>query len=616
MCGIFAILHKTKSNYLLNKAIDSLEILEYRGYDSCGIFNSNYQLVKTVGRVTNLRSKCVDISPLSWVMGHTRWATHGIPSLENAHPHISADNSIIIVHNGIIENHKQLKAVLPNKFYGTTDTEILANYIQYLCEENNDRDFKAILAICFSNIKGSYSVVIYNKKYKNTLFLLRNKTPLLVGDSSKGIEISSDKLTFGANIKSIIDLPDYSLTVVNKNAAVKIYSLIDLSPIKIKKHKLDASIITTSKGKYDHHMLKEIMNQASTLRSCLRGRIVNDTVVLDELDDIKTQLLQSNRILICACGTSYYSGLLGKYIIEEFGNIAVDVEQASEYRYRNSYFDKNTVMIVISQSGETADTLGAMEKYVELGGTVLSICNVLGSTIAKNATCNIGINVGSEIGVASTKAFTGQLCVLYLLAIWMATYSTESTAASTAASKAASTAAAALKNLPELYETFLQTNHDYLRTMAKTYSLCNNMLFMGRGYNYPVALEGALKVKEISYIHAEGYSSSEMKHGPIALIDNMMPIVFIAIKDNVYDKVISNLQEIKSRGGKVIGIINEDNDELDHLLDDIIKIPTVANQFYPFLCILPIQLFSYYLALERGCNIDQPRNLAKSVTVE
>jgi glutamine---fructose-6-phosphate transaminase (isomerizing) len=605
MCGIFAILHKTKSNTLLAKTIDSLEILEYRGYDSCGIFNSDYQLVKTVGRVTNLRSKCVTSSPLSWVMGHTRWATHGIPSVENAHPHISADNSIIIVHNGIIENHKQLKALLPNNFYGTTDSEILANYIQYICDENRELDFKEILAICVNNIQGSYSVVIYNKKYTNTLFLLRNKTPLLIGVNSKGIEISSDILTFGANIKSTIDLPDYSLTVINKNATVKIYSLIDLSPIKIKKHTLNASIITASKGKYHHHMLKEIMNQASTLRSCLRGRIVNDVVVLDELDAIKPQLLQTNRILICACGTSYYSGLLGKYILEEFGNIAVDVEHASEYRYRKSHFDKHTIMIVISQSGETADTLGALEKYVELGGTVLSICNVLGSTIAKNSTCNIGINVGPEIGVASTKAFTGQLCVLYLLAIWMATHKSDATAAT-----------AALKNLPELYETFLQTNHDDLRKMAKTYSLCNNMLFMGRGYNYPVALEGALKVKEISYIHAEGYSAAEMKHGPIALIDNMMPIVFIAIKDNVYDKVISNLQEIKSRGGKVIGIINEDNDELDHLLDDIIKIPTVATQFYPFLCILPIQLFSYYLALERGCHIDQPRNLAKSVTVE
>jgi len=380
-----------------------------------------------------------------------------------------------------------------------------------------------------------------------------------------------------------------------------------LTSIKIKKQKHDASIITTSKGIYDHHMLKEIMNQADTLRSCLRGRIVDNAVVLDELDGIKPILLQTTRIIICACGTSYYSGLIGKYIIEELCNIAVDVEQASEYRYRKSHFDKHTIMIVISQSGETADTLGALEKYNELGGTTISICNVLGSTIAKNATTNIGINVGPEFGVASTKAFTGQLCVLYLLAIWIATYS------GTAAAEAAMMS---LKNLPELYDTFLKTNHDHLRTIAKTYRFCNNMLFMGRGYNYPVALEGALKVKEISYIHAEGYSAAEMKHGPIALIDNMMPIVFIAIKDNVYDKVISNLQEIKSRGGKVIGIINEDNNELDYLLDDIIKVPTVAEQFYPFLCILPIQLFSYYLALERGCNIDQPRNLAKSVTVE
>jgi len=354
-------------------------------------------------------------------------------------------------------------------------------------------------------------------------------------------------------------------------------------------------------------MLKEIMNQADTLRSCLRGRIVNNNVVLDELDGVKSQIKQASRIIICACGTSYYSGLIGKYIIEELCNIAVDVEQASEYRYRKSHFDNNTIMIVISQSGETADTLGALEKYNELGGTTISICNVLGSTIAKNSTANIGINVGPEIGVASTKAFTGQLCVLYLVAIYCC---------DDASASAAATAVSTLKGLPEIYELFLKNNLSPLRQISKNYRFCDNMLFMGRGYNYPVALEGALKVKEISYIHAEGYSAAEMKHGPIALIDNMMPVVFIAIKDNVYDKVLSNLQEIKSRGGKVIGIVNDDNDELDYILDDKIKIPTIDEQFYPFLCILPIQLFSYYLALERGCNIDQPRNLAKSVTVE
>jgi glutamine---fructose-6-phosphate transaminase (isomerizing) len=612
MCGIFAILQQSPSSFPIKKTLEALKHLEYRGYDSCGIFyknidTNNYVMEKSIGKIDQLNPN--NTHRVKWVLGHTRWATHGVPCEENAHPHLSYKGDIVLIHNGIIENHKILKSKIGSCiFNGTTDSEILVNYIQYLCDTHPILDFKDILSICSTDIIGSYSIVIYNKNIPDTFFLMKNNTPLVIGNTTNGYQISSDGHTFNDDVNHIIDPPDTSLTILT-GRSIAIYNLDDLETLPIIKTKYthDPTIIT-GKGEYKHYMLKEIIKQSDTIRSCLRGRLLDGKLTLEELDNNNT-LLHTKRLLICACGTSYYSGLIGKYIIEELCDITVDVEQASEYRYRKSHFNKDTTMIVISQSGETADTLGALQKYKKKNGMVISICNVMGSTIAKKADINININVGPEIGVASTKAFTGQLCVLYLFAIWLAEKKQINSQTTISLKES-------MVKLPSMYEAFIHNNKQHLHNIAKSYRFCDNMLFMGRGYNYPVAMEGALKVKEISYMHAEGYSAAEMKHGPIALIDNMMPVVFIALKDSVYDKVVSNLQEIKSRGGKVICIINENNNELNNLIYDKILIPKIDEQLYPFLCIIPIQLFSYYLALERGCSIDQPRNLAKSVTVE
>lgn len=613
MCGVNALLYFKKSNDIFKKCFRGLELLEYRGYDSYGIFyktDNKYIICKDKGRIGTIKDKFNEIES-NIVIGHTRWATHGIPCKENSHPHISNNEKIVLVHNGIIENYSELRDFLLNKgfnFYSSTDSEVVVNYIQYINSINKYKSFNEILSLSCKNFMGSYSLIIYNKNIKDTLFLIKKSAPLIIGINDKGYEITSDILTFDKQIKSILDMPDNSIIKLH-NKTIENISLDFNKTLEIKLEKFNLNTSNIAKGRYKHFMLKEIMLQGNSIKSCLRGRYINNCILLPELNNIKDLLIKKNKLTICACGTSYYAGMVGKIIIEELCEMDVIIEQASEYRYRKTLINKNDIMLVLSQSGETADTMGAMDKFHQHGGKTISICNVLGSSIYKKSHSKLSLNIGPEIGVASTKAFTGQMYVLYLIAIWL---SEQKNIKNENRDKIKQS----LIDLPNIYSTFIKKLMPVIKRIGKNYKFCNNMLFMGRGYNYPIALEGALKMKEISYIHAEGYSASEMKHGPIALIDNLMPIVYIILKDDVYLKLKTNLEEIKSRGGSVIGIVNENNNELDDLIDDKIKLPEIEQQLYPFISIIPIQLLSYYLALERKCNIDQPRNLAKSVTVE
>lgn len=625
MCGIFGIFTKEKSLENIKICIKSLKFLEYRGYDSSGIcykYNNKYDIFRKKGKIVNLENEIMMsyCNPTNLVIGHTRWATHGKPDDKNAHPHYSNNKIIYLVHNGIIENYDELKKILLDnnyKFYGKTDSEILANFIEYVYLNNKNEDFVDILKLVFKDIVGTYGLIIINKNIDDKIYVLRNGSPICVGSNDSKYYISSDHYSFINYCDNMIHLKDNQLMEIDINKTSKLYELDKKEFIIPSYEKIDTKIINENLGKqgFEHYMLKEISKQKESLENCMRGRIKNNKVKLGGLElkyeniNIKSKLLNCKNILICACGTSLHSAHIGKYILEELTNIQVSIEQASEFRYRKANINKDTILIVVSQSGETSDTLGALRKGLEKNLLCLSICNIVGSTISREAHGGIYLHVGPEIGVASTKAFSGQICAFYMMSIYLAQLHNINEDICIDLLKN-------LEKIPSLIENLIKNCQENIKEICKFYKNSKHMLCLGRGFNYPVALEGSLKIKEVSYIHAEGYSAAEMKHGPIALIDENMPVIFIAIDDSVFKKVKSNIQEVKSRGGKIILITNKPEEYIKDLYDHKIVIPKTQEQLYPFLTVIPFQLLSYYLALENNCDIDKPRNLAKCVTVE
>ena len=619
MCGIFAIISKKKHKLLT--ILNSLKKLEYRGYDSSGISflkDNSIETIRSKGPICNLEEKCNLELETKLAICHTRWATHGIPNESNAHPHISNNGNIIIVHNGVLENYESIKKILlENKysFNSETDTEIIANFIQYFNDQNPKNEFLENLKGALDLMVGTFGLVLINKE-KNILICVSKSSPIVIGIENETYYISSDYYSFLSHTKNVITLKDNQIAVIsNDNLFIKDLSnnLKTYDPII---EKIDVNLNNLEKEYFDHFMLKEIYQQGKSINNCIRGRVtLSEKIILGGLekyiDNIKyiDIIAKSKKIIFIGCGTSLHAAMIGKYIIEELAEISVEYEQASEFRYRKFIKQNDSVYIFLSQSGETSDTIEALKMVKKYNIPIIGICNVVGSQISRLTDAGIYLHVGPEIGVASTKAFTGQLCVLYMLAIKLAEIK-----------KINLDLAEKIKNnlleIPNYYSNIIDNYSDFIKEKSKVFKFCSNFLFLGRGYNYPIALEGSLKLKEISYIHAEGYSASEMKHGPIALVDNQMPVVFIAIQDELFSKIKTNINEIKSRKGTLIIITNENVNEFDSISDFVIKLPKIQNQLYPFLTILPLQLMSYYIAIEKDCNVDRPRNLAKCVTVE
>jgi len=622
MCGILGLLSKN-NDISLNQTIKLLKRLEYRGYDSSGILYLNEKkeiiIEKRKGKIKNLENSINLKIKTNLTICHTRWATHGKPSDSNSHPHVSNNGNFFLVHNGIIENYKILKQILIDEgyiFYSETDSEVLVNFIEFICLTNTNNSYYQNVVKALSKISGTYGIILYSKLSLNDVIVVKKGSPIVLGLSDNQIYISSDYYSFLEETQNVITLKDNELAIIDRTSNnYEIKNIITQEVINPNISQLNIKIDQIEKSVFKHFMLKEIMNQHESIKDCMRGRITDSfNVKLGGIEIKKNNdtlihtLSKCKKIIICGCGTSLNAGLIGKYIIEEIADIPVEVEQASEFRYRKKATSEDTVLIGISQSGETADTLEAI-KSCKNKMLCLGICNIVGSSISYETDGGIYLHVGPEIGVASTKAFTGQLTVLYMLAIRLAQLKNINLDKSNEIIKN-------LINIPDIYLQIKESLTNQIKNMSKIFKFASNFLFLGRGYNYPIALEAALKLKEISYIHAEGYSAAEMKHGPIALIDKMMPVVVIAIKDNIYSKVCSNIEEVHSRGGSLIIITNEDNKDFDSMTENIIRIPHIEEHLYPFLTILPLQLLSYYIALERGCNVDQPRNLAKCVTVE
>lgn len=611
MCGIFAYSgFRSASAIVLN----GLKSLEYRGYDSAGVAianNSSLSIYKSVGRVVNLEALLKDNNVDGHVgIGHTRWATHGVVNAINAHPHVSRADEFAIVHNGVIENYKDLKIELINEGYEfttETDTEVLVNLIDYIRLTTN-----ATLEIAFkqalSKIVGSYAVVLISKN-DNLLIASRFNSPLVIGVGDGEYFISSDTLAIIDYTKDVIFIKDQEIALISGNHTLSIkglnHEILDFSISK-----LDIVPHSAIKGDYKHFMLKEIFEQPKALYNCFNGKIGINDIYLDEISNYTDKLIGARRIIIIGCGTSWHAGLIAKYFIEEFCRIPVDVEYASEFRYRKPIVYSDDVVIAISQSGETADTLAAVKLAREMGAMVLGICNVTQSSIVRMSHTSLYTNAGLEVGVASTKAFTTQLMTIFIMGLWLAKRK------GTINNVVLADLLADLRQVPKLVENTLKVSSQ-VAEIAKELFESNNMLYLGRGYNFPIALEGALKLKELSYIHAEGYPAAEMKHGPIALIDEYMPVIFIANKDSLYDKVISNMATVKSRNGKIIAIMTDNCNQLDlDLVDKVILVPSIHEAFMPIINVIPLQLLSYFIAVARGCDVDKPRNLAKSVTVE
>ena len=614
MCGIVGYVGKQQAYPIL---IKGLHRLEYRGYDSAGLalINANNELnvYKTKGKVLDLEhfvegkdsTGCIGIA-------HTRWATHGEPSQINAHPHYSKTKNIALIHNGIIENYADLKKKLQAKgieFVSDTDTEVLVHLIEYIYQRDKSNMVTAV-QVALNQVIGAYAIAIIDRNNPETLIVARKSSPLVIGIGDGEFFLASDASPIVEYTKQMIFLDNDEIAVINLKSGVKVKKLnnVEVTP-EIKEVMLDVGQL--EKGGYPHFMLKEIFEQPECLINCMKGRVnvdLND-VKLAAIIDNKQTLLNANRIVILACGTSWHSGLIGKYLIETFCKIPVDVEYASEFRYRNSVISPNDVVIAISQSGETADTLAAIELAREKGAFVYGICNAVGSSIPRVTHTGSYIHVGPEIGVASTKAFTGQVTVLTMFALALAK------AKNIIAQDKFLEMIKELSLIPDKIREVLKHN-DKIADLAKIFTYARNFIYLGRGYCFPVALEGALKLKEISYIHAEGYPAAEMKHGPIALIDENMPVIFIAPSKGHYDKVVSNAQEIKARKGKIIAVVTEGDTQMAGLANHVIEIPEISEALTPILASVPLQLLSYYIAIKRGCNVDQPRNLAKSVTVE
>lgn len=615
MCGIVGYLGTRPAYDIL---IQGLHRLEYRGYDSSGVAiesnNGVMHVYKAKGKVSNLETG-IEGKPVDGSLGiaHTRWATHGIPNDINAHPQVSSDGSIAIVHNGTIENYNVLKEALAQHGYtfkSETDTEVLVQLIEYIRNSNECSLIDAVRE-ALSQVVGAYAIAVIEKNNPDTIIAARKSSPLVIGIGNDEFFIASDASPLVSYTDKVVYLRDDEIAIARRGLPLEVISLHDGSHPELDIHTLRMSVEQLEKGGYDTFMLKEIFEQPDTLRDCIRGRIVDggSRVVLSGVYENKEKFLNANRIVIVACGTSWHAALIGKRLIQELCNLPVEVEYASEFRYGNPYITDKDIVISISQSGETADTLAAIKLAREKGAFVYGICNVVGASIPRNTHSGTYIHVGPEIGVASTKAFTGQVTVLTLLALCAGQLRGTVSPASVRA------IAAELMEMPETISEVLKLDGQ-IRDLSRVFTYAHNFLYLGRGFNYPTALEGALKLKEISYIHAEGYPAAEMKHGPIALIDNEMPTVIIAPSDSLYEKIVSNVQQVKSRGGHVIAIVNKGNDSMSDLADYCLEIPEVSECLTPIVASVPLQLLAYHIARNKGCNVDMPRNLAKSVTVE
>jgi glucosamine--fructose-6-phosphate aminotransferase (isomerizing) len=589
--------------------------LEYRGYDSAGIaiLNDELTVVKTKGKVADLEeyTKKLDL-PGTIGMAHTRWATHGEPNNINAHPHFSQSHNLAIIHNGIIENYLTLKKELINRGYSftsNTDTEVLIHLIEDI-QVHENVDLVEAVRIALNQVVGAYAIVVISKNHPDMLIAARKSSPLVVGIGIEEMFIASDATPIVEYTKDVVYLNDEELAILERGKPLKIKTIKNKEKTPYIQ-KLELNLTALEKGGYKHFMLKEIFEQPRSIRDSMRGRLrlQEGIVSLGGIADYEQKLMNAERIIIVACGTSWHAALVGEYLIEELARIPVEVEYASEFRYRNPILCEKDVVIAISQSGETADTLAAIELAKGRGATILGICNVVGSSIPRATHAGSYTHAGPEIGVASTKAFTSQVTVLILLALTIAQKK------GTIPKSRFLRLIHELDQIPEKVQKTLRVDPQVLK-IAELYKDHRNFLYLGRGYNFPVALEGALKLKEISYIHAEGYPAAEMKHGPIALIDEEMPVVFIATNKGTYDKALSNIQEVKARKGKVIAIVTENDELVRDLADHVIEIPETEELLVPLLATIPLQLLSYHIAVMRGCNVDQPRNLAKSVTVE
>ena len=611
MCGIVAYVGKRKAADVI---IKGLKRLEYRGYDSAGIalMDNELSVYKKKGKVSDLENHLQDKDLSSTIgIGHTRWATHGEPNDENAHPHYSATKNLAIIHNGIIENYGALKLDLINKgheFLSETDSEVFIHFIEDIQQRNNCSLPEAV-RMALTKVVGAYAIVIMDKRNPNMLIAARKGSPLVLGIGKGEFFMASDATPIIEYTNEVVYLNDYEIAVVDDGAlTIKNTENIPSTPYI---QKLEMELEAIEKGGYEHFMLKEIFEQPRSIKDCMRGRLsANDNrVILGGIRNFANKLDNADRILIVACGTSWHAGLVAEYFIEEFCRIPVEVEYASEFRYRKPVIREGDIVIAISQSGETADTLAAIELAKTKGATIFGVCNVVGSSIARASHEGAYTHAGPEIGVASTKAFTAQLTVLNMIALMIASNK------GTITDRRYHELLVELESIPSKVEEVLKLN-DEIKEISEKFVEAKNFLYLGRGYNFPVALEGALKLKEISYIHAEGYPAAEMKHGPIALIDEEMPVVVIATRDSSYDKIVSNIQEVKARKGKVIAVVTKGDVLIPQMADIVIEVPKTDEALMPMVSVIPLQLLSYHIAVLRGCNVDQPRNLAKSVTVE
>jgi len=612
MCGIVAYLGPKNAYSIL---IKGLHRLEYRGYDSAGIalLNGNLSVYKTKGKVSELE-RFTSGKNLDGHAGiaHTRWATHGEPNTINAHPHFSQNKKLAVIHNGIIENYASLKEALMGRGYhfnSDTDTEVLINLIEDI-QLNEEVELEEAVRIALNQVTGAYAIVILSEDNPDSMIVARKGSPMVIGVGEDEFFVASDATPFIEYTKKVIYMEEENVAILRRG------NVVELKTIKNQEktpyiEALEMDLCQLEKGGYDHFMLKEIFEQPRSIKDSMRGRLHADKgiVSLGGIKDYEQKLINARRIIIIACGTSWHAGLVGEYLLEDLARISVEVEYASEFRYCNPIIDEKDVVIAISQSGETADTLSAIRLAKEKGATILGICNVVGSTIARLTDAGSYTHAGPEIGVASTKAFTAQVTVLTLLALRLAQLK------GTIPTSRLMQLLHELEGIPDKVEKALK-NDGIINLISQEFKEATNFLYLGRGYNFPVALEGALKLKEISYIHAEGYPAAEMKHGPIALIDKNMPVVFIATSNGIYDKVVSNIQEVITRKGQVIAIVTEGDQVIKNMVDYVIEIPKTDEIFTPLLASIPLQKLAYQIAILRGCNVDQPRNLAKSVTVE
>lgn len=614
MCGIVGYIGKRQVFPIF---IKGLKRLEYRGYDSAGVAmindNGDLSVYKTKGKVADLEQFCEDKNITGTVgIAHTRWATHGEPSSVNAHPHYSESKNIAIIHNGIIENYADLKKKLVADgvtFRSDTDTEVIVQLIEYIQTRKNV-DLLTAVRLALTQLIGAYAIAVLDKRDKDQIIAARKQSPLVIGIGEDEFFLGSDATPIIEYTDKVVYLDDDNIAVIRRGEDLKVVNTLN-DTLNPEVCTVDLDLGQIEKGGFPHFMLKEIFEQPECLENCMRGRInvEANNVTLSAVIDYRRQLLAAKRVIIVACGTSWHAGLIGKQLIESLCRIPVEVEYASEFRYRNPVIDSTDVVIAISQSGETADTLAAVNLAKDNGAFVYGVCNAIGSSIPRATDTGSYIHVGPEIGVASTKAFTGQVTVLLMLALALGKEK------GTITNEQYSKIVSELCTVPAKMKSLLELN-DRISELSKTFTYASNFLYLGRGYNYPVALEGALKLKEISYIHAEGYPAAEMKHGPIALIDSDMPVVVIAPHDEMYQKVLSNIQEIKARKGKVIALVSKGDDTISKIADEVIEIPQTLECLEPLVASIPLQLLAYHIAVCKGKNVDQPRNLAKSVTVE